>query len=143
MVTYRLPPIPANTPLLLSDGQVSAAWQAFFQDLVADLTTFSVEVPLKVEGIDEISFTALTPGNVVEVASNGQLQDTGFGLNQADAVSDAGTISSVTVGAGANLINMANLNTSFTTLTTEINALKTQLNSLLANLRTAGILKTT
>ena len=78
----------------------------------------------------------------MEVASNGQLQDTGFGLNQADVVSDAGTISSVTVGAGANLINRADLNTSFTTLTTEINALKTQLNSLLANLRTAGLLKT-
>ena len=62
--------------------------------------------------------------------------------DQQAAESDAGTVSAITLGAGADTVDRATFNADLGTLVTEINAIRTTLNSLLAKLRTHGLIDT-
>lgn len=58
------------------------------------------------------------------------------------AEGDVAAVSAIAAGAGADTIDLANLNIDLGTLVTEINAIKTTLNNLLAKLRTHGLIDT-
>jgi len=58
------------------------------------------------------------------------------------ALTDASSVSTVTVVTGTDMITLSTLNSSLTTLVTEINAIKSTVNSILARLRTHGLIAT-
>lgn len=55
---------------------------------------------------------------------------------------DVGAVSAISLGAGADTVDIATFNAALVTLVAEINAIKTKLNNVLAKLRTHGLINT-
>jgi hypothetical protein len=70
------------------------------------------------------------------------VDSSGLKLNKQAAIVDAVDVTVVAVTAGADHIDIADLNTKLSTNATEINAIKTKLNALLASLRLAEVITT-
>lgn len=96
-------------------------------------------------GVDASAFDGLlqiTGGvaNAVTVGTGLQIAANVLKIKQQAHIANAGAVSALAVGVGADLINMAAFNTALGTLVTEINAIKTKLNDVVAALQTAEIL---
>lgn len=64
----------------------------------------------------------------------------GLSLNQQANVVDASAVSAVTLTAGADTVNIATCNTTFSTMVTEINSIKDKVNSILSLLLASEIM---
>ncbi len=102
--------------------------------------TLTIDVKIKSDngiGVDANGlYVKLKSGYGIDVDSNG------LKLKQQSAVPDASAVSAISLGAGADTVDMATFNTDLGSLVTEINSIKDTLNTIIARLEGAEILST-